>query len=143
MAAQTLMLQVNRVVSLCCPDALWILTCRPRFVGAECNIARVTVPDVHTGSAQQASASNQAAPRGGQAAESVGFKVVQPSGGLPLKTDGAGRSGGGDMGVEGDDGEGSGWETVSELDEEEGDEQQEDWVDWDLCRSLFDNHVSR
>ena len=48
-----------------------------------------------------------------------------------------------------EDEEGSGWETASdveaadetmELDAQA--EEAEEWEDWDLCRSLFDNHIS-
>ena len=48
-----------------------------------------------------------------------------------------------------EDEEGSGWETASDVDaaDETMDpaavaEEAEEWEDWDLCRSLFDNHIS-
>mmetsp|Transcript_11229 Transcript_11229/g.30624 ORF Transcript_11229/g.30624 Transcript_11229/m.30624 type:complete len:495 (-) Transcript_11229:426-1910(-) len=95
-----------------------------------------------------------------------GFKVVMPSGGLPLKKEDASPAQAGQQGkAEKEDGSGedddddgaSGWETASDNEEDdvvgplphgqpappEGSEAAEDWEEWDVKRSLFDNHVSK
>lgn len=69
-----------------------------------------------------------------------GFKVVPPCGGLPLMQDS--HDG---LGVKAEDtamAEGSDWETASDVSEQDV-EDMKNWEEWDLKRSLFDNHMSR
>lgn len=40
-----------------------------------------------------------------------------------------------------DDRQSSGWETASDADNDMG-ELDSSWEEWDVCRSLFDNHIS-
>jgi pre-60S factor REI1 len=75
----------------------------------------------------------------GKAGKPAGFVVKPASHGGPAG-----------LGAEDEDmedgGEGSDWETASEEDEaaagEGGDDAEGEWEEWDVRRSLFDNHVS-
>ncbi|GLC35863.1 hypothetical protein PLESTM_000376600 [Pleodorina starrii] len=93
------------------------------------------------------------APAGSRPPQPAGFKVVAPSGGLPQKKPEGGDEAMPDAdGAEDDDDE-SGWETASEEEVAElaGVADQDasmagadgrEWPEWDVRRSLFDNHMS-
>ncbi|GFR48596.1 hypothetical protein Agub_g10500 [Astrephomene gubernaculifera] len=120
------------------------------------------VQDANAAAASTAAASNGAAPATNAAPKPSGFRIVAPSGGLPQQRqqDAAGDTTMADGGAdeeEEEDGDSSGWETAS--DEEElaelaaaaeaggegaaaADADGQEWPEWDVCRSLFDNHVS-